>query len=123
MKRFHIIVIITLGFFLMPMATFACGKLSGKISYTKEASKNHDNDCCSKDGSHSKKNNDGCCGHKCGHKSCGCVSICNGGITFFNQLDFKNITISVFSKKQKFHSSETSILSGFYTIWLIPKIS
>lgn len=125
MKRFYIILIVTLGLFLVPTATFACGNRSEKDSCSKETSKTHkDNkDCCSEEGGHSKKENHDGCGHKCGHASCGCASICNGGITFLNQLEFKNITFSFFSKKQRFHNSETSILSGFYSIWLIPKIS
>ncbi|MBL7869745.1 MAG: hypothetical protein JNM71_17180 [Flavobacterium lindanitolerans] len=123
MKRFYIILIVTLGLLLVPTATFACGNLSKKASCTKETSKTHNEDCCSEEGGHSKKENHHGCGHKCGHASCGCASICTGGITFLNQLEFKNITFSFFSKKQKFHNSETSILSGFYSIWLIPKIS
>lgn len=123
MKRFYIILIVTLGFFLLPTATFACGNLSEKASCTKETSKVHNEDCCSEEGGHSNKENHDGCGHKCGHASCGCASICYSGITFLMQPEFKNITFSLFSEKQKFYNSETSILSGFYSIWLIPKIS
>jgi len=123
MKRFYIILIITLGFFLMPTATFACENLSKKASCTKEASKTHNDDCCSKENSHSKKGNHNGCGGKCGRSMCGCASVCNGGISFLSEQEFKNTTVSLFSEKQKFHNSETSILAGFYSIWLIPKIS
>ncbi|MFH6958591.1 hypothetical protein ACHRV1_14415 [Flavobacterium aquidurense] len=123
MKRFYIILIVTLGLFLVPTATFACGNLSKKASCTKETSKTHNEDCCSEEGGHSKKEKHDGCGHKCGHASCGCASVCNGGISFLSELEFKNNTLSLFSQKQKFYNSETSILTGFYSIWLIPKIS
>lgn len=122
MNRSRIILIVILGFFLMPTMTFACEKIVVNHSCTKETSKSGKDDCCSKTNHSNKKDHDGC-GGKCGHSRCGCASACSGGITFLHDLEFKNITIGVFSLKQKFHNSETSILSGFYSIWLIPKIS
>lgn len=124
MNRFHIILIVMLGFFLMPTDTFACGKKVADHSCTKKTSTSDkdEDDCCSKKNHSGNKNHDGC-GGKCGHSMCGCASVCNGGITFVNQLEFKKITFSIFSQKQKFYNSETSILTGFYSIWLIPKIS
>ncbi len=122
MNRFRIILIVMLGLFLMPRDTFACEKIVVNHSCTKETSQSDKDDCCSKTNHSGDKNHDGC-GGKCGHSMCGCASICNGGIAFVNQLEFKNITLSFFSEKQKFYNSETSILTGFYSIWLIPKIS
>lgn len=123
MNRSRIILIVILGFFLMPTMTFACEKIVINHSCTKETSKStKEDDCCSKTNHSGDKDHDGC-GGKCGHSRCGCASVCSGGITFLHDLEFKNITIGVFSLKQKFHNAETSILSGFYSIWLIPKIS
>ncbi|WP_316633848.1 hypothetical protein [uncultured Flavobacterium sp.] len=74
---------------------------------------NHSND---------KNHHDGC-GRKCGHSMCGCSSGCNGGITFLNELEFKSNLLNFHSEKQKFYSLETTISSGFHSLWLIPKIS
>ncbi|MBB4802542.1 hypothetical protein HNP37_002617 [Flavobacterium nitrogenifigens] len=122
MKRLHIILIVTLGLFLMPMASFACGNLSKEVSCKKEANAAHHDDC-SENSCHLKKGNHEGCGGKCGHRTCGCVSVCSGGIVFLTYPEFKNTSICLFSEKQTFYNSETSILSGFYSIWLIPKIS
>jgi len=100
---------------------FACEKIVVDLSCAKETSKPA-NDCCSKKNHLDDKNHDGC-GGKCGHSMCSCASVCNGGISFLSELEFKNNTLSLFSQKQKFYNSETSILTGFYSIWLIPKIS
>ena len=49
MKKFHILLIVVLGFFLMPMVTFACGNNSEKQSCKKEiSSKTEKKDCCDK---------------------------------------------------------------------------
>ncbi|MBU7570674.1 MAG: hypothetical protein KAF41_08520 [Flavobacterium sp.] len=111
-----------LGLFLMPTNSFACEKIVVDHSCTKETSKPDKDDCCSKTNHSGDKNHDGC-GGKCGHSMCGCASVCNGSISLLSELEFKNNTLSLFSQKQKFYNSETSILSGFYSIWLIPKIS
>ncbi|WP_406843460.1 hypothetical protein [Flavobacterium soyae] len=121
MKRFYIILIVLFGLFLMPTVTFACEKIVVNHSCTKETSKTQKDDCCCK-ANHSKdKNHDGC-GGKCGHSMCGCGSVCNGGISFLNELQFKSNSFNFYSEKQKFYSSETFISSGFHSLWLIPKI-
>ncbi|MEO6174976.1 MAG: hypothetical protein ABIP27_07480 [Flavobacterium circumlabens] len=122
MNRFHLILIVMLGLFLKPAVTFACEKIEVNHSCTKKGPNADNDNCCSKTNHSGSKEHDGC-GGKCGHSMCSCASVCNGGICFTSELEFKNNVISVFSQKQKFSDSQTSPLSGFYSIWLIPKIS
>ena len=122
MNKFHILVIVLFGFLLMPSNSFACGNSSNKHSCKKEVSSKTDKEDCCKGDSHSKgKNSDGCAG-KCGHSKCGCPATSNG-FTIVYEIKFKNNTFDFSSEKQKNSHSETFISSGFYSIWLIPKIS
>jgi hypothetical protein len=121
MKNFHFLVILLLGFFLIPSHSFACENKSEKhSSKTEMSSKIEKKDCCDTN-SHSKGKNHNSCGGKCKHSKCICTASCSGFSAFFsvalklNYYDFSN-------EKQKFHSSETSISSGFFSLWLIPKI-
>ncbi|MFV8465801.1 hypothetical protein [Flavobacterium sp. LB1P62] len=123
MKKFHIFLIVVLGFFLAPTVTFACGNNSEKGSCNKEtSSKTHKDDCFCSNDSHSKNKNHEGCGGKCGHSKCGCASSCNSSITI-NGLNLNNKIFNFSYEKQNFYNSETFISSGFYSLWLIPKIS
>lgn len=120
MKKFHIIFLVLLGFLLTPATGFACGKHS-KHSCKKEASQNQKDNCC-ENGKHSGTDHNGC-GGKCGHSSCGCAAVCGSGIIFTREMDLQKRIISSYSQKQKFYEAETPISSGFFSLWLIPKIS
>jgi hypothetical protein len=122
MKKFHILLIVVLGFFLMPTVTFACGNNSEKHSCKKETSSKMDKDDCCKDDSHSKNKNHEGCGGKCSHSKCGCASSCNSSISI-NGLNLNNKIFNFSYEKQNFYNSEAFISSGFYSLWLIPKIS
>ncbi|RTY67139.1 hypothetical protein [Flavobacterium sp. LB2P53] len=121
MKKFHILLIVVLGFLLMPAVTFACENNSSKHSSSKETSSKMDKEDCCKDNSHSKTKNDQGCGGKCSHSKCGCASSCNTSV-FINELNFNKNIFNFFSEKQNFYNYETSISSGFNSLWLIPKI-
>ncbi|TDE44968.1 hypothetical protein E0I26_07480 [Flavobacterium rhamnosiphilum] len=121
MKKFHILLIVVLGFFLMPMSGFACENNSSKHSSSKETSSKMDKDDCCKDDSHSKTKNHEGCGGKCSHSKCGCASSCNTSVSI-NELNFNRNSFNFFSEKQNFYNYETSISSGFNSLWLIPKI-
>lgn len=121
MKFFHFLLILLLGFFLMPGHIFACENNSEKhSSKTETSSKTEKKDCCQSN-SHSKNKCHNPCGGKCKHCKCMCTASCSDCSTFFagalkfNCCDFSN-------EKQKIHSLETSISSGFFSLWLIPKI-
>lgn len=122
MKKFHILLIVVLGFLLMPTVTFACVNNSEKHSCKKETSSKMDKDDCCKDDSHSKNKNHEGCGGKCSHSKCGCASSCNSSISI-NGLNLNNKIFNFSYEKQNFYNSEAFISSGFYSLWLIPKIS
>jgi hypothetical protein len=123
MKRFYILLIVVLGFFLMPTATFACENHSKKGFCNKETSSKTDrDDCCCSDSNHSKNSNHSNCGGKCGHPKCACPSTNTSFIVAY-ELNIKNKKFVFSSEKQKFYNLETFISSGFYSLWLIPKIS
>lgn len=121
MNRFRILLIVILGLFLMPTITFACEKIVVNHSCTKETSKPEQDNCCYNMNHPGNKNHDGC-GGKCGHSMCDCASLCNGSITFLNELEFKSNLFNFYLEKQEFYCSETFISSGFHSLWLIPKI-
>lgn len=126
MKKIHILLIVIFGFLLMPSNTFACGNSVGnkteKHSCKKEStSKTQKDDCCDSHNQSKSKNHNGC-GGKCGHAKCGCTTATNG-FTATTELNFKNNNFDFSTEKQKFSNTETFISSGFYSLWLIPKIS
>lgn len=124
MKKYHIILIVLLGMFLMPSTAMACGNSNSKHSCEKEvSSKKTDKKCyCSNDSSESKDEN-GCKGD-CGHANCGCSMTCpSSSIIFIPEITFKSNFIQYSSiEKIKFSYTAPSISDGFHSIWLIPKI-
>jgi hypothetical protein len=113
------------GFLLMPSITFACGKSceskTEKRCCKKETSSNkpEKKSCCSKD-DNSESNDDKGCGGKCG-----CSSTCpSTPLNLFTDITFQNNIFNFSSiEKVKFLYTTPSISDGFYSIWLIPKIS
>ncbi|WP_445452487.1 hypothetical protein [Flavobacterium sp. 25HG05S-40] len=122
MKKNHFILLLLLGIFFMPNNSYACGSCSDKHPLKKEiSSKTEKDNCCDSD-SHSKsKDHDGC-GGKCGHSKCACPSA-SIGFTISSELIFTSNHFDFSFEKQKFSNAETFISSGFYSLWLIPKIS
>ena len=123
MNKFHILVIVLFGFLLIPSNSFACENNSTKHSSTKETSSNMDKDDCCKNDNHSKTKNHEGCGGKCNHSKCGCATSCNSCTVAMDELKFNSNLFNFSSEKQNFHNYETNISSGFYSLWLIPKIS
>ena len=125
MKKYHVILLVFLGMFLMPNSAMACGKGSDKSSCKKEISstKSEKKSCCDNDNSKD-KDHKGCKGN-CGHSKCGCSSTCpTSSVSFSSEILFKNYMFSYSSiEKVKFSYTIPSISDGFYSIWLIPKIS
>lgn len=112
-----------LGFLLMPSISFACG--SGKHSCKKEMSnaKTEKKSCCEND---NKSDNDHKgCEDNCGHSKCGCSSTCpSASVNFISEINFKVNNPNDYSiNKVNFSYATPSISDGFYSIWLIPKIS
>lgn len=125
MKKYHFILVVVLGLFLMPSSTLACGKGSKKKSCKKEISstKTEKKSCCGNDNSKD-KDDKGCKGN-CGHSQCNCSSTCPiTPLNFFSEIVFENNRCNYPTiKKVKFSYESPSISDGFYSIWLIPKIS
>lgn len=116
MKKVHILLIVLLGFFLMPTFTFACENNLSKNNPSKETSSKMDKyDCCKKD-SHSKNKNHERCSDKCN-----CASSCSNSFSITG-LNLNNTILNFLYQKQNFYNYETSISSGFNSLWLIPKI-
>lgn len=132
-KKFHIsLLIVTLGFFLMPTLTFACGTNAEKscrgVSSGKKrpSAKTQKKDCCKKGTCtahhHSKgKNHDGCDGN-CNDSSCHC-SPTHFSVTLPSSVEMKPKYFHFFTEKQTFYDKETYLSSGFCSVWLPPKIS
>lgn len=123
LNKFHILIIIlTLGFFAKPTLTYACGTSATKSekSCCKKSENENDNkkDCCKKSNS---QNDKGCDG-KCGNSSCHCTASCNSfAVPYF--VTFKSKFFPSISKKSLFPRDDNYFSSGFYSIWLPPKIS
>ena len=120
-KRLHIIIIIlTLGFFLSPTLSYACGTKTEKSCCKKETtSKTEKKDCCKNKQS---KDEDKSCGGKCGHSNCTSSTSINFSLISFYEIEFKNNSFDFSAEKPKFHHSKTFISSGFTSVWLPPKI-
>lgn len=125
MTRFIPIIILFFGIFLMPNTVMACGGGSKEKSCKKEISstKKEQKSCC--DTNSSKNNEDKGCKGNCGHSKCNCSFSCpTTSINSTSEIDFQSSNYS-FSliKKAQFSYTSPSISDGFYSIWLIPKIS
>jgi hypothetical protein len=121
MKRIYLLVLVIFGFLLMPTVTFACGSHSEKNSCNKKGSANTEKmDCCKND-NHSKNTKHEGCNGKCGHSNCVTTSI-QFSVVFF-EIQFKNNNFAFSEKRQNYFNSNTNLSSGFYSLWLIPKIS
>lgn len=129
-KKVYILVFITIGFFMIPSISFACGSGCGnkkstktesaESSDTKKVSKSSEKKCC--DTSKSSKQNDGCKG-KCKHPTCHCITpVLNIVLTPFSDLKLKN-NFDFSNKKKSFTFEESNTSSGFYYIWTPPNIS
>ncbi|WP_239452912.1 hypothetical protein [Flavobacterium tistrianum] len=116
-KKIHIIMLfITLSFFLNPSYTYAC-----HTGHSKEIASKKENSCskkcCEKKTSKQEKHN---CEGKCRHTGCN-TSVLNILLTS-NDFDFQNDVFN-FSLKNTISSySNSTISSGFASIWLKPKI-
>jgi hypothetical protein len=100
-------------------SAFACG---GKKPCKKEMSKTQEKDCCGDScGNHENGSHNGCNG-KCGHSSCVNLIV----YTALNSISTFSIHPDrvVFStEKASFYYTSSRLSTGYYTIWLIPKIS
>lgn len=119
MKKWHFILLVLFALSLMPNKAFACG--DSKKSCKKEMSdkKVEKNCCCT--GDHTNDNHKGCNG-KCGHSSCvNPVVQIAASVPALITIHANRIAFS--TEKPLFFYNQPRLSSGYYTIWLIPKIS
>lgn len=107
----------------MPDNAIACGKEKRACKKEASSSRKVSKSCCDNDDSKNKDNKG--CGGNCGHSKCGCTSTCPpSSVSFLSEINFKVSIVSYPSiGKVKFLYATPSISDGFYSIWLIPKIS
>lgn len=125
MKKYHIILFLLLGLFLVPGSVMACDMDNSKSICEKEitTSNTYKKCCCGNDNSNESENK-GCEGN-CMDSKCGCTSSCTSvSLSFLadSNFTFQEVYFSIF-KKVSFSYTTPSISDGFHSIWLIPKIS
>ncbi len=119
-NRLHILfLMITLGFFMAPTFSYACGTKVEKGCCKKEVpSKIKKKDCCK---NKSSKDQDNGCEGKCGHSNCTSSSV-TLSVVLPNKIEFTNNNFDFSNERKVFYQSESFIAAGFTSIWLIPKI-
>lgn len=119
MKIRHFILLMFFTLCLSQNSAFACG---GKKSCKKEMSKTQEKDCCGDSCDNNGKDNHKGCSGKCGHSSCVnpiVYTALNSTSTF--SIHPNRIVFS--TEKASFYYTQSQLSTGFYTIWVIPKIS
>ncbi|MBP6755567.1 MAG: hypothetical protein KA210_05410 [Bacteroidia bacterium] len=119
-KQIHILIIIlAIGFCMLPDSIYACGTKSEKLCCKQEtASKTEKKDCCKNKQS---KNQNNSCEGKCGHSNCTSSSVSFSIISTY-EINFKNNSLVFLEEKSKFYHSKTFISSDYSSVWLPPKI-
>ena len=118
MNKIYFILLLLLGFLMMPSTTYACGLASKGHSCKMEiATKSKKHDCCKKQ---SKSSNKGCTG-KCGQAMCS-VSSLGSGISVSVQYDLYRPLFNIVKIKQNFSQVLSVPSDGYITLWVIPKI-
>ncbi len=122
MKRVQLLLLfVAIAFFMIPALAVACEMKSEKPCCTKEiSSKSDKKECCEKTSDSKNKSLYGNCNGKCGHSNCVTSSVQFSAVFF--EIKFKNNNFDFSEKEQNYIHSETNLSSGFYSIWLIPKI-
>ncbi len=119
MKKNYFIVLVLIGFFMMPNTTFACIMTSKKSSCKTEMKSGACKmKCCQKKSKD--KSSKGCDG-KCNKSTCQVQTVSFGAI-LPNSTDFKINNELASTSKQVFYNKETNISKGFFFIWSPPNI-
>ena len=121
-KKFYILLIVLLGFFMTPSTSFACATKTEKECCKKGSSSEKDKkDCCNKEKTSNDSSHDGCKG-ACKDLTCS-SSTFQLGLTSALYTELYNQIFSFSTEKKNYYYSEIFISSDFRTIWLPPKIS
>lgn len=121
MRKFYFLALLLLGLFLMPSDAFACGsKIENQRSTTEMPSNKCKKDCCDAN-SHRKNKKQHSCNGNCKNSKCICTTSC-GIFLAFIETALKTNSYDFYNKNQKFNNPGTFISSGFFSLWLKPKI-
>lgn len=130
MSNRPLILLLLLGFFLMPVWSYACGSdmadteiscCAGDQTCGQEPSGTVPGSCCSGDASGEEACGRDCEG-ACGQSACSCpITHSNFALPVLS-FDWEGIRFRYVFQKTKFHDKEFYLSSGFYTVWLPPKI-
>ena len=123
-KKWYIItLLLTLGFFVTPSIGYACGTKSAAFEISccskEKSNKSCDKDCCKSKQSKDKHNG---CGGKCGHSNC-IISTVSLNFILTNEIKLGRSNFDFSTEKQKIYTPETITSTGFFSLWIIPKIS
>jgi len=123
-KHISFVILICLGFLLIPSTTYACTKKTTKTDL-KSVSKSQFHkaeikDCCKAKSCKRDKNHNDCSG-KCKHSSCRCSTF-SSSLSLPIPFYLKNENQFVEIKQQKFDFKQAYYSSGFSSIWQPPKI-
>lgn len=117
MNKLSIILLLFFGLVMAPASAFACGK-GAAHSCKKEKKFDGSKSCCS-----NKAHGGQPCKGKCGHKSCGCSTVTGASASLSAIDDLKIPVEKLLLQSGVFEYAAPSLSAGFFTIWLIPKIS
>lgn len=121
-KRFYILLLVLLGFVMMPSNAIACGTKTEKSCCKKPmTSQKVKKECCKKTASSKEKSHEGCDG-ACKSITCSSSTV-YVGTTAMQYSEWNNELFSFSTAKQNYYYSEIFISSDFRSIWLPPKIS
>jgi hypothetical protein len=122
MKKIFLLLLIILGFLLVPNNAMACKskslKYASHIEISSKKAKEHS--CCKS--FHTEKNKHNCNGGKCGHSKCVCPSSYSLFL-LFSEVSTSVDTLEIAVTTQKFPNFQTLISSGYGSLWSLPKIS
>lgn len=122
MKKFHFILLMTLGLLMSPGIAFACGQKDGHHKETSE--KSCGRECCEED-----KETEPCskghkeCDGKCGHSSCNCPAAAGFAFAIIPTEEYRQEFIGYTYKNVVFGYTETFFKSAIDSLRLPPKIS
>lgn len=126
MRKIYITLLIILGFLFKPDAVLACGSEKQNQCCKKEITTfaKEKKSCCCKNSNDSSKEEKGCKGEN-GDSKCGCSSTSQiFSIYFLPEIKWMDVTANFNTiRKVAFSHISPSLSEGFYSIWLIPKIS
>mgnify|MGYP003599855473 FL=1 len=123
-KHISFIILLCLGFFLIPSIGYACAKKTvnterKSCSKDQSAKAEHKSGC--KDKSCKKCNDGHDCNGKCNHSCCRCITT-SPAFSSPTLIYFKLTNLFAETKKQKFNFKQAYYSSGYSSIWQPPKI-